>query len=483
MAQTATAPVRTAAAATAPATAPAAASPYDVVVIGSGPGGYHAAIRAAQLGLRTAVIEREWIGGVCLNVGCIPSKALLRNAEVVRLFKDVKTYGVECGEVRADYGAAVDRSREVVNHIVRGLEFLFRKYKVEVIRGEARLAARDTLVVGDREVKARNVVIATGARPRIFPGIELDGERVMHIWQFIVDRTLPQQIVIVGGGVIGVEMATVLRSYGATVTILEALERLLPREEERITTALQRSFERQGISVHTGARVESAKREGDKARIVFSKNGERQTIEADRCLVAAAMQPNVENLGLEQLGVRVDRGGIVVDARMQTNVPGIYAIGDVAATPLGLAHAAFAEGVQAAHAIAGKEVRPLRYEYMPRPVFCHPQVAAVGLTEAQAREAGHEVKIGEFPFSALGKAVAEHETEGFVRIIADARYGEILGCHIIGPQATELLSQITPYMVLEGTTQELAETVVSHPTLSEAVREAGLIIEGEVIHL
>jgi dihydrolipoamide dehydrogenase len=468
---------------TATAPAPGPGEPFDVVVIGSGPGGYHAAIRAAQLGLRTAVVEREWIGGVCLNVGCIPSKALLRNAEVVRLLKDARTYGIECGEVRPDYGAAVDRSREVVNRIVRGLEFLFRKNKVEVIRGEGKLAARDTVAVGDRQVKARNVVIATGARPRIFPGIEIDGERVMHIWQFIVDRTRPEHVVIVGGGVIGVEMATVLRAYGAEVTILEALERLLPREDERIATQLQRSFERQGITVHTGAKVESARREGDVARIVYTRNGQRQTIETARCLVAVAMQPNVEGLGLEEAGVQFDRSGIKVNERMATNVPGIYAIGDVAATPLGLAHSAFAEGVQAAHAIAGKDVRPLKYEHVPRPVFCHPQVAAVGLTEAQAREAGHDVKVGEFPFSAIGKAVAENETEGFVKIVADARYSEILGCHIIGPQATELLSQITPYMVLEGTTQELGETVVSHPTLSEAVREAGLLIEGEAIHI
>jgi dihydrolipoamide dehydrogenase len=459
-------------------------APFDVVVIGAGPGGYIAAFRAAQNGLRTAVVEREWVGGVCTNVGCIPSKALLRNAEVVRTFKDAKAYGVTVDGFKADYGAAVDRSREVVGRSIKGLEFLFRKHKVELIRGEAKLVAADTVDVGGRQIKTKNVVIATGSRPRLFPGMEVDGERVMHIWQFIVDRALPERIVIVGGGVIGVEMATVLHSYGAEVTIVEAMPSLLGgREDARVTQLLQRSFERQGIKVLTGAKVESAKRDGDKAKVTYTREGKQEPLEADRCLIAVATQPNSENLGLEQLGVQLERGAIKVDQKMATNVPGIWAIGDVAATPYPLAHVASAEGHLAADAIAGHDVRPLNYQNMPRPIFSHPQVALIGYTEAQAKEAGYEVKLGEFPFSANGKARAENDVEGVVRIVVDAKYGEILGCHIIGPEATELLSQVTPYKVLEGTSRELIDTVVSHPTLSEAIKHAAAVAEGEALEI
>ncbi|HEV2126820.1 MAG TPA: dihydrolipoyl dehydrogenase [Chloroflexota bacterium] len=473
----------------APASSNDAGDPYDVVVIGAGPGGYIAAFRAAQNGLRTAVIEREWVGGVCLNVGCIPSKALLRNAAVVRTIHDAKTYGVEVGEVKADYGMAVDRSRQVVARIVKGLEFLFRKHKVDLVRGEATLAAKDTISVtsqdgGKRDVKTKNVIIATGARPRLFPGMEVDGERVMHVWQLIVDRAKPERIVIVGGGVIGCEMATVFRSYGCEVTIVEAMDRLLGgREDPKITQLLQRSFEKQGMKLLTGAKVESAKRSGDVARIIYTKDGKQETIEADRCLIAVATQPNTENLGLDQLGVQLDRGYVKVDQKMATNVPGVWAIGDVANTPMGLAHVASAEGHLVADAIAGKIVHPLKYNDMPRPIFSHPQVAAVGLTEAQAKEQGYEVKIGEFPFSALGKAVAENDFEGVVRLVVDAKYGEILGCHIIGPEATELLSQVTPYKVLEGTSRELIDTVVSHPTLSESIKIAATVAEGESLEI
>lgn len=465
-------------------TSPPSGGPYDVVVIGAGPGGYIAAFRAAQLGLRVAVVEREWVGGVCLNVGCIPSKSLLRNAEVVRLIKDAKTFGVEVHDVQPDYGAAVDRSRQVVNRVVGGLTSLFGRNKVELILGEAKLVAKDTVAVGDRQLKTEHVIIATGSRPRAFPGMEIDGERVTNSWQTVVDRERPEHIVIVGGGIIGCEMGTVFRSYGSQVTILEALPHLLPGGDEKISVLLERSFKRQGFQVLTNVNVSSAKREGDKAKVVFTtKEGQEQAIEADRCLIAVGIQPNTENFGLQELGVQLERGYIKVDDRMATNVPGIWAIGDVAATPLPLAHVASAEGVQAANAISGLETRALKYDDMPRPIFCHPQVAAIGLTEAQAKEAGHEVKVGEFPFSALGRAVAENDFEGVVRIVADAKYGEILGCHIIGPEATELLSQVTPYKVLEGTTREFGATVVSHPTLSEAVKNAALAAEGEALDI
>jgi dihydrolipoamide dehydrogenase len=313
--------------------------------------------------------------------------------------------------------------------------------------------------------------------------MEIDGEVVQNSWQTVLNRERPEQVVIVGGGIISCEMATVFRSYGSQVTILELLPHLLPGMEERISTLLERAFKRQGIEFQTGVRVESAKREGDKARVVYSKDGQQQTIEADRCLVAVGIKPNSDDLGLEELGVELERGYVKVDASMQTNVPGVYAIGDVVAHPYPLAHVASAEGVQAANAIAGHQVRPLNYDNMPRPVFSHPQVAAIGLTEAQAKERGYEVKVGEFPFSALGKAVAENDFEGVVRIVVDAKYGEILGCHIIGPEATELLAQVTPFKVLEGTSHEFEETVVSHPTLNEAVKHAALMSEGAALEI
>jgi dihydrolipoamide dehydrogenase len=462
-------------------------APYDVLVIGSGPGGYTAAFKAAQLGLRTVGVEREFVGGVCLNVGCIPSKSLLKNAQVMRTLRDAKTYGIELGEFSADYGKAVDRSQEVVKRFVNGVRFLYRKHKVELVEGEAKLAGRDgeafSVAVGERQLKAKNVILATGSRPNAFPGMEIDGEVVQHSWQVVVNRERPERIVIVGGGIISCEMATVFKAYDSQVTILEALPHLLPGMDERISTLLERSFKRQGIEFQTGVKVESARRDGDKAKIVYGRDGQQETIEADRCLVAVGIKPNSDGLGLEDLGVQLERGYIKVDPKMQTNVPGLYAIGDVVLHPYALAHVAFAEGVQAANAIAGVPVRPLNYDNMPRPVFSHPQVAAIGLTEQQARERGYEVKLGEFPFSASGKAVAENDFEGVVRMVVDAKYGEVLGCHIIGPEATELLSQVTPFKVLEGTSHEFEEMVVSHPTLNEAVRHAALVAEGVALEI
>lgn len=461
-----------------------ASNEFDVIVVGAGPGGYVAAIRATHHGLKVGIVEREWMGGQCLNVGCIPSKALLKNADVVRTARDAKRFGVDVGEVHTDYGVGVDRSRTVSEQIVKGVSFLMRKNKIEVINGEGKLTAPNTVEVAGRPYKARHIIIATGSRPRQLPGMEFDGERVVSSWQFILQRERPERIVIIGGGVIGCEIGTVMRAYGSEVTIVEALDRLLPREDERISALLQRSFQRQGYKVITGATVQTARRDGDGVKVVYTaKDGQQQTLEADRCLVAVSIQPNTDNLGLEQVGVQLERGYIKVDHRMATNVPGIWAIGDVTTTPLALAHVASAEGIQAANAIAGMDVRPLNYDNMPRPIFSHPQVASIGLTEAQAKEKGYDVKVGEFPIGVLGKAVALHETEGTVKIVADAKYGEILGCHIIGAEATEVIAQIAPYKVLEGTIHELAEVVVSHPTLGEAVHEAGLVLAGEPIHI
>ncbi|MGI8424509.1 MAG: dihydrolipoyl dehydrogenase [Chloroflexota bacterium] len=467
----------------------AGATTYDVVVIGAGPGGYIAAFRAAQNGLKTAMVEREWLGGVCSNVGCIPSKALLKNAAVLRTLRDAKTFGVELGEFKADYGAAVKRSREVVGRSNKGIEFLIKKHKVDYIKGEATLTAKDTVSVkgssGARELKTKNVVIATGARPRVFPGMEVDGERVQTVWQLIVDERKPEKIAIVGGGVVGCEMATVFRAYGCEVTVIEAMPALFAgREDPKVTQIVTRSFEKQGIKVLTGAKVESAKKEGTGARVIFSREGTQETLDVDRVLIAAAMQPNSQNLGLEKVGVKIDeRGFVAVDQKLATNVAGIWAIGDVANTPLGLAHSASAEGHVAADAIAGKTVHAIKYNQIPRPIFCNPQVAAIGLTEAQAKEQKLEVKVGEFPFTASGKARAEGDTDGIVRIVVDAKYGEILGCHVVGPEATEIMAQVAPYMALEGTSRELIDTVVSHPTLAEAVRMAAAVAEGEALEI
>jgi dihydrolipoamide dehydrogenase len=463
---------------------------YDVVIIGAGPGGYIAAFRAAQNGLKTAMIDREWLGGVCLNVGCIPSKALLKNASVLRGLRDAKTWGIELGEWKADYGVAVDRSRQVVNRMVKGLEFLIRKHKVDYIRGEAKVTAKDTVSVTPvgggqaQQVKTKNVIIATGQRPRLFPGMEVDGEYVQHVWQLLLDKRKPEKLVIVGGGVVGCEMATVFRSYGSEVTIVEAAPALLAgREDTKVTSLLQRAFERQGMKVFTGAKVESAKKEGKGARVVFTREGKQETLDVDRVLISVSWQPNTDNLGLEQVGVQLERGLVKVDGKMATNVPGIWAIGDVATTPYALAHVASAEGHLAADAIAGKAVHPIKYQDMPRPIFTNPQIASIGLTEAQAKEQNLQIKVGEFPFSALGKAVAENDHEGIVRLVVDAKYGEILGCTIIGPEATELLAQVAPYKVLEGTSRELIETVVAHPTLSESIKQAAAVAEGEALEI
>ena len=462
---------------------------YDVVVIGSGPGGYIAAFRAAQNGLKVAMVEREWLGGVCTNVGCIPSKALLKNASVLRTLRDAKTFGVELGgEFKADYGAAVKRSREVVGRSNKGLEFLIKKHKVDYVPGEATLTAKDTVSVkgqsGARELKTKNVVIATGARPRIFPGMEVDGQAVQHVYQLIVDERRPERLAIVGGGVIGCEMATVFRSYGSEVTILEAMPALFAgREDPKVTQIVTRAFEKQGMKVLTGAKVDSAKKEGNGARVVYTREGKQETLDVDRVLIAVAFQGNTDGLGLKKLGVELDRGLIKVDQKMATNVPGIWAIGDVANSPLGLAHSASAEGHVAADAIAGKPVHAIKYNQIPRPIFCHPQVAAIGITEAQAKEQKLEVKVGEFPFMASGKARAEGETDGVVRIVVDAKYGEILGCHAVGLEATEIIAQVAPYMALEGTSREMIDVVVAHPTLAEAVRMAAAVAEGEALEI
>lgn len=463
---------------------------YDVLIIGAGPAGYVSAIRAAQLGLKTAIVDKEWLGGVCLNVGCIPSKALLRNAELALLLKrHAKEYGITFSDLKLDYAAAVKRSRRVSQRLTKGVAFLMRKNGIEVHMGMARVVARETVEVTDNDGKvttlqARNIVLATGARPALIPGVEPDGKRVLTYREAILQSHLPKSVVIIGAGPIGVEFATVWNAYGVEVTLVEMLPRLLPLEDEEIGKELAKAFAKRGIKSLTGHKVEKVEA-GDKGVwiTVSDEKGEQKTLEAEQTLLAIGFRPNSAGLGLEALGVRLDRqGAIEVDERMATNVPGIWAIGDVTGK-LMLAHVGSAQGIVCAENIAGVESVALDYEMMPRAVYSIPQVASFGLTEAQARERGYEVRVGKFPFQANGKALGLGESQGWVKIVTDAKYGEILGAQMIGPEVTELLPELTLARMMELTSAEIARNVHAHPTLSEVLMEAAHAAEGHAIHI
>ena len=462
-------------------------SEYDVAVIGGGPGGYVAAIRAGQLGLKSCVIERDALGGVCLNWGCIPSKALLKNAEILSYIHRADQFGLHFDNFRADYSVAVARSRQVVDRMTRGIGFLLRKNNVDHIAGQATIASPTAIDVAGADgqtsrVSARNIIVATGARPRSIPPLPVDGQRIITSREAIVADDVPDSIAIVGGGAIGVEFAYVYRMYGAKVTIIELLPRLVPNEDEEISQQLERAFGREGIELRTGAGVTAASADATGVTLTIDKDGATETLRYDKVLVAIGVQPNTESLGLETVGVDTERGYINIDDRMATNVPGIYAVGDVTGK-LALAHVASAQGVTAVEAIAGKETQPLDYTMMPRATYCHPQVASMGLTEAQAREQGYDVKIGRFNVQASGKAVAMGENDGLVKLVIDAKYGELLGGHLCGPEVTELLGELSMTKLLEGTTLELGWAVHAHPTISEMVHEAALDAEGRVLHM
>lgn len=462
-------------------------SEYDVAVIGGGPGGYVAAIRAGQLGLRACVIERDALGGVCLNWGCIPSKALLKNAEILSYVHRADQFGLRFDNFRADYGVAVRRSRQVVDRMTRGVGFLLRKNGVAHIAGTARLVAADAVAVTDAEgrtatVRARNIVIAAGARARSIPPLPVDGKRIVTSREAIVEDEAPGSIAIVGGGAIGVEFAYIYRMYGAEVTIIELLPRIVPSEDEEISGQLERAFRREGIELRTGAGVTAAQVDGAGVTLTIAQDGATETARFDKALAAIGVQPNTENLGLESVGVVTEGGYIVIDDKMATNVAGIYAVGDVTGK-LALAHVASAQGIIAVESIAGEETQPLDYTLMPRATYCHPQVASFGLTEAQAREQGYEVKIGRFNVQASGKAVAMGETDGLVKLVIDANYGELLGGHMCGPEVTELLGELAMTKLLEGTTLELGWAVHAHPTIAEMVHEAALDAEGRALHM
>ncbi len=461
---------------------------YDVVIIGAGPGGYVAAIRAAQLGLKTAIVEKADVGGVCLNRGCIPSKALIRNAEVLSLIKRAEEYGIQYDNLRADFGKAVDRAQQAVDRLTRGVKQLLKKNKVDLFTGTASFSAKDRITVTDAagtrtELTTRAVIVATGSRNKPLPGIVPNGRSIITSDEALKLNPLPSRLVIVGGGATGVEFGYVFAAYGVQVTIVEALDRLLPGEDEEISKTLQTAFKKQGITAQTKSKVTSIKpADGGLSVQIESAGSASQTINCDQLLLAAGRAGNIEGLGLEALGVKTERGNIVTNGWLETTVSGIYAIGDVAGKSL-LAHSASAEGVTVVERLAGKEAKPINYRHIPRCVYCQPQVASVGLSEADAATAGYTVKVGKFPFQANGKALALGETEGFIKIVADAKSGECLGVQMIGAEVTELIGEAVLLQTMEGTPQELRASVHPHPTLSEAVMEAAAAVYGEAIHL
>jgi dihydrolipoamide dehydrogenase len=462
---------------------------YDVIVLGAGPGGYVAAIRAAQLGKRVAVIEHKYWGGVCLNVGCIPSKALLRNAELAHIVTtQAKTFGIEFeGPVRFNYDAAFSRSRTVADGRVKGVHFLMKKNKIDEINGWGSFVDPHTLVValadgGSQTVTFDDCIIATGATTRLLPGTSLS-ERVVTYEEQILSSDLPGSIIIAGAGAIGIEFAYVLSNYGVQVTVVEYLDRILPLEDVEISTELTKRYKRAGITLLTSTRVDSIEDGAGPVRVTVTKDGAQQVLEADKVMQAIGFTPRVTGYGLENTGVALtERGAIEIDEFMHTTVPHIYAIGDVTAK-LMLAHVAEAMGVIAAETLAGAETMALDYVMMPRATFCQPQVASFGWTEAQAREQGFDVKVAKFPFTANGKAQGLADPVGFVKLISDAKYGELLGGHLIGPEVTELLPELTLAQQWDLTTTELARNVHAHPTLSEAVKEALHGLAGHMINM
>ncbi|MGI5237136.1 dihydrolipoyl dehydrogenase [Dactylosporangium sp. CA-139066] len=455
---------------------------FDVVVLGAGPGGYTAAVRAAQLGLRTAIVEEKYWGGVCLNVGCIPSKALLRNAELAHIFTaEAKTFGIS-GEVTFDYGAAFERSRKVADGRVKGVHYLMKKNEIRQYSTRGTFLDDHTLQVGDETITFANCIIATGATTRLLPGTTLS-ERVVTYEEQILEDKLPGSIIIAGAGAIGVEFAYVLHNYGVKVTIVEFLDRIVPLEDAEVSAELFKRYKRLGISVLTSTRVESVEETGDGVRVTVSGKDGGQTLEADKLLQAIGFAPRVEGYGLEKTGVQLtDRGAIAVDGRLRTNVPHIFAIGDVTAK-LMLAHAAESMGIVAAETIAGAETMELDYVMIQRATYCQPQVASFGYTEAQAREKGYDVKVVKFPFTANGKAHGLGDPTGFVKLISDAKYGELLGGHLIGPEVTELLPELTLAQQWDLTVHEVARNVHAHPTLGEAVKEAVHGLAGHMINM
>ncbi len=462
---------------------------YDVIVIGAGPAGYVCAIRSAQLGLKTAIVDKQWLGGVCLNVGCIPSKALLRNAEVAHILRErSKEFGFSFDNLNLDYSVAVKRSRQVSDRLVKGVGFLMKKNNITVHMGLAKLTAPNSVTVTDsagkpQELMAKNIVIATGATTMVPPAWKVDGKNILTYLEAILQPTLPKSAIIIGAGAIGVEFATIWSSYGIPVTIVEMLPRLLPLEDEEVSIELAKAFTRRKINILVSHRVETLVQTESGVELQATGENGPVNLQAEQALVAIGFRPNSGDLGLAELGVAINqKGAIEIDDRMATNVPGIWAVGDVTAK-LMLAHVGSAQGIVCAENIAGVETIQLNYEMMPRATYSQPQVASFGLTESQAKERGLDIKVGRFPFQANGKALGLGDYSGWVKIISDAKYGEILGAHMIGPEVTELLPELTIAQMMELTTAEIARNVHAHPTLSETLMEAAHGAEGHAIHI
>ncbi len=468
---------------------------FDVVIIGSGPGGYVAAIRAAQLGFKTAIVEKAYLGGICLNWGCIPTKALLRSAEIYHYMQHAKDYGLSADNVSFDAKAVVQRSRGVSKRLNDGVGFLMRKNKVQVIWGEAVVDAPGKFTVkasqteapkgalGAGAYQAKHIVLATGARPRALPGLEGDGKLVWTYFEAMIPERIPKSLLVVGSGAIGVEFASFFRTMGADVTIVEVLPQILPVEDAEVAAFARKSFEKQGIKILTGAKVTKLDKKSDSVvATIDDGKGKTQTLEVERVISAVGVVGNVEGMGLEKLGVKIERGTVVVDGYGKTSVPGIYAIGDVAGPPM-LAHKAEHEGVICVEAIKGLHPHAIDKNLIPGCTYCQPQIASVGLTEAKAKEQGRDIRVGKFPFAGNGKAIALGEDQGFIKVIFDKKTGQLLGAHMVGAEVTELIQGYVVAMNLETTEEELMHTVFPHPTLSEMMKEAVLDAYGRVLNI
>ena len=463
------------------------ADQYDLVVIGSGPGGYVAAIRAAQLGLKTAIVERDALGGICLNWGCIPTKALLRSAEIYETLHRLDEFGLKADNIGFDAEAVVARSRKVAAQLSNGVKFLMKKNKIDVIEGSGKLAGAGKVAVESKdgkksELTTKNIILATGARARTVPGLEPDGERIWTYREAMVPKSIPKSLIVVGSGAIGIEFASFYRAFGTEVTVVEMLERILPVEDEEISKEAARAFKKRGIRLLTGATVERVEKGKHGVSATIARGGKTENIDAEIVISAVGIVGNVENLGLEDAGVEVEKTHVVVNEWLETGAKGVYAIGDLVGPPW-LAHKASHEGVLAAEHMAGlKGLHPIDTTKIPGCTYSTPQIASVGLTEAKAKEQGYEVKVGRFPFRANGKAIALGETEGFVKTVFDAKTGELLGAHMIGAEVTELIQGFGIARTLEATEADLIHAVFPHPTLSEMISEAVLDAEGRVLH-
>ncbi|MCC6466432.1 MAG: dihydrolipoyl dehydrogenase [Planctomycetes bacterium] len=474
---------------------------FDVCVIGSGPGGYVAAIRAAQLGLKTCCVEDKHFGGICLNWGCIPTKALLKSAEVFHTIQHkAKTFGIAVEKANADMAAVVKRSRDISGQLNKGIQFLFKKHGVSQFSGRGRIAGKGVVEVTEpnnpenkpdrpnshgkvvETINAKHIIVATGARPRRFPNMPVDGKRIIGHHEALVLAERPKKVVVIGAGAIGVEFSYYFHAFGAEVTLIELMDRIVPVEDDDSSRELEKAYKKLGISVQTESKVENVSATASGVKVVYERKGKKTELEVDYCLVAVGIQGNVEDLGLEAAGVKVERGFIPVDGYGRTNVAGIYAIGDVAGQPA-LAHKASHEGLACVEKIAGHDVKPFSKDIIPGCTYSQPQVASVGKTERALKEAGIEYKVGKFPFKSLGKAMAMGDNDGFVKLLFDKKYGQLLGAHIVHGEATELISELVLGMDVEAVSKTLIHAVHPHPTLSEAVMEAAALAEGECVHM